>query len=81
MSLRNIIEKTPIQSKKFLAYMISSLIGKSILVFMIINAVSPGVIAWSVTCLSFLDIGYILSTASLDLFVRLAHIKHIDNVK
>lgn len=81
MSLIKNIEKTPIQSKKFLAYMISSLIGKSILVFMILKAVSPGVIAWSITCLSFLDIGYILSTASLDLFVRLANIKHTDNFK
>lgn len=77
MSFIKDIEKSPLSSKKFIGYMTASLVGKIMLGFMITNAVSPAIIMWTVTCLAFLDIGYNLSTASLDLFTRLAHIKSL----
>ena len=75
MSLAKTIEKTPMQSKKFLAYLLSNIINKLIIFWMIQNGVSGTTIAWTVTAAAFIDIGYILGQAALDGFVRMAQIK------
>lgn len=75
MSLVKSIEKTPIQSKKFLAYLFTNLINKWIIFWMIQKGVGGSTIAWAITAAAFIDIGYILGQAALDGFVRMAHIK------
>lgn len=75
MSLAKTIEKTPMQSKKFLAYLLSNIINKLIIFWMVQKGVSGTTIAWTVTAAAFIDIGYILGQAALDGFVRMAQIK------
>jgi hypothetical protein len=75
MSLTKTIEKTPMQSKKFLAYLLSNIINKLIIFWMVQSGVSGTTIAWAVTAAAFIDIGYILGQAALDGFVRMAQIK------
>lgn len=76
MSLAKSIEKTPMQSKKFLAYLFANLINKSIIFWMIQKEIGGTTIAWAVTAAAFIDIGYILGQAALDGFVRMAHVKN-----
>lgn len=75
MSLAKAIEKTPMQSKKFLAYLLSNIINKLIIFWMVQKGVGGTTIAWTVTAAAFIDIGYILGQAALDGFVRMAQIK------
>lgn len=75
MSFIKSIEKTPTQSKKFLAYLFTNLINKGIIFWMIQKGVGGTTIAWAVSAAAFIDIGYILGQAALDGFVRMAHIK------
>lgn len=75
MSLAKSIEKTPMQSKKFLAYLFANLINKIIIFWMIQKGIGGTTIAWAITAAAFIDIGYILGQAALDGFVRMAHIK------
>lgn len=75
MSFSKTIEKTPMQSKKFLAYLFSNLINKILIFWMIQNDVGGTTVAWAVTAAAFIDIGYILGQAALDGFVRMANIK------
>ena len=75
MSFTKSIEKTPMQSKKFLAYLFANLINKSIIFWMIEKEIGGTTIAWAVTAAAFIDIGYILGQAALDGFVRMAQVK------
>jgi hypothetical protein len=75
VSLRNIIEKTPIQSKKFLAYILSNIVNKTLLFWMISKGIEPSVIIWAITASAFIDIGYILGQAALDGFTRIAQFR------
>lgn len=75
MSFTKNIEKTPMQSKKFLAYLLSNLINKAIIFYMVYKTVPATSIAWAITAATFIDIGYILGQAALDGFVRMAQIK------
>lgn len=75
MSFIKNIEKTPMQSKKFLAYLLSNLINKALIFYMVSKAASATSIAWAITAAAFIDIGYILGQAALDGFVRMAQIK------
>jgi hypothetical protein len=68
------LEKTPLQSKKFIAYILSNLGSKALLFWMINQDVSDFVLITTVTAASFIDIGYILGQAALDKYVRIASI-------
>lgn len=80
MSLRNIIEKTPIQSKKFLAYILSNIANKTLLFWMISKGIEPSVIIWAITASAFIDIGYILGQAALDGFTRIAQFRVLPEI-
>lgn len=77
MSLIKNIEKTPMQSKKFLAYLLSNLINKAIIFYMVFISSPTTVVAWAITAAAFIDVGYILGQAALDGFVRMGQIKNI----
>lgn len=66
------IEKTPLQSKKFIAYLLSNLGSKALLFWMVGRNESDFVITATVTAAAFIDIGYILGQAALDKYVRIA---------
>jgi hypothetical protein len=76
-------EKSHLESKKFVAWLISSVLWKIILIVALVvwkDALTQvGWGAWSflmsvVVTAGFLDIGYILSVAALDKYVRVAEI-------
>ncbi len=69
------IEKTPLQSKKFLAYLLSNIGSKALLFWMVSNDASNLVIVTTVTAAAFIDVGYILGQAALDKYVRVASIE------
>lgn len=64
------IEKTPLQSKKFIAWFLAMLLTKIVLVYMITRATSDLVLLTTVITSGFLDIGYVLGQTALDIFVR-----------
>ena len=66
------LEKTPLSSKKFIAYLISNLGSKLRLFWMVTKSESDMVIISTITAASFIDIGYILGQAALDKYVRVA---------
>lgn len=74
-------DKNPMQSKKFAAYLIAELTWKAIMVYALMawKDQMPSVWAWGVlltivVTAGFIEIGYILSQAALDRYVRLAEI-------
>jgi hypothetical protein len=75
MSILKTVEKTPLHSKKFLAYLLSNIANKALIFWMVTKDTSGTTIAWTVTAAAFIDIGYILGQAALDGFVRMAQIK------
>lgn len=81
MSFIKDIEKTPLSSKKFIAYFVGSLSMKAVLCFMILHAVSPAIIMWTVTCLAIIETSYIGGQAALDALVRVSHIRGISNTE
>lgn len=66
------LEKTPLSSKKFIAYLFSNLGSKGLLFWMVHRDVSDFVLITTVTAAAFIDIGYILGQAALDKYVRVA---------
>lgn len=69
------IEKAPLQSKKFLAYLLSN-IGSKTLLFWMVSKDTPGlVVITTITAAAFIDIGYILGQAALDKYVRVASLE------
>lgn len=66
------IEKAPLQSKKFLAYLISNLGSKALLFWMVSKDETDVTIMSAIIAASCLDIGYILGQAALDKYVRVA---------
>ena len=75
MSIMNDVEKTPMQSKKFLSYLISNFFSKAIIFYMVFKSSSPALITWAITASTFIDVGYILGQTALDIFVRMTLIK------
>jgi len=69
------IEKTPLQSKKFLAYLLSNVGSKGLLLWMVSNDTSDLVIIATVIAAAFIDVGYILGQAALDKYVRVASLE------
>jgi len=66
------LEKAPLQSKKFLAYLISNLGSKALLFWMVTRNEKELVIISAVVAAACLDIGYVLGQAALDKYVRVA---------
>jgi hypothetical protein len=66
------IEKAPLQSKKFIAYIVSNLGSKLLIFWMVSKGEGDIVIMSTITAASFIDIGYILGQAALDKYVRVA---------
>jgi hypothetical protein len=66
------IEKAPLQSKKFIAYLISNLGSKALMFWMVYRQESDFILTTVVTAAAFIDIGYILGQAALDKYVRVA---------
>jgi hypothetical protein len=67
-------DKAPLQSKKFLAYMCSSMLMKIYLFFATARGEGDVVIIQALTMTVFLDVGYILGQAGLDALTRHAAI-------
>lgn len=74
MNLTNEIEKAPLQSKKFIAYIAANLTMKLLLFYMTYKNEGDLVIMTGLTASTFLDIGYILGQTALDRYVRVASI-------
>jgi hypothetical protein len=66
------LEKTPLQSKKFIAYNVSNITMKLLLFYMCSKNESDLVMMTGLVATTFLDIGYILGQAALDRYVRVA---------
>lgn len=66
------IEKAPLQSKKFIAYLISNLGSKALMFWMVYRQESDFILTTVVTAAAFIDVGYILGQAALDKYVRVA---------
>ena len=66
------IEKAPLQSKKFIAYLLSNLWSKALIFWMVSKSEGDFVIMSTITAAAFIDIGYILGQAALDKYVRVA---------
>ena len=69
------LEKTPLSSKKFIAYVISNILMKILLFSMLAHNSSDYVITCALIVSSFVDVGYILGQAALDKFVRVAAVE------
>lgn len=75
MKLLSIIEKSPLQSKKFVAYLISNLGSKILMAWMVTKQASSTTMVAAIVAAAFIDIGYILGQAALDKYVRVVAIK------
>jgi hypothetical protein len=69
------LEKSPLSSKKFIAYFLGSITSKMIIVHMITRQASDFVMMGMIISSSFIDIGYILGQAALDKYVRVASLQ------
>lgn len=67
-------EKSPLQSKKFLAYLFSNISMKIYMFYATMKAEGDFIIVSAIFCSVFLDVGYILGQSSLDRYVRMAKI-------
>jgi len=70
----NTLERTPLQSKKFIAYMVTNLIMKAYMFYSTWGGESDTVIITAIFLSVFLDVGYILGQAAVDSLVRYANI-------
>jgi ureidoglycolate hydrolase len=70
MSAIHRLERTPIQSKKFIAFFLCLVLSRVSLVVMIKDDVSDMVLITALLCSTFVDVGYILGQAALDIYVR-----------
>ena len=69
-SLANIIERSPLQSKKFIAFVISSMFTKAMIAYCIYKENTSLSTMLLIGSNSFLEIGYILGQAALDAYTR-----------
>lgn len=75
MNVVDSIEKAPLQSKKFLAYLISNLGSKLLMFWMVYRNEGDFVLTTVITAAAFIDIGYILGQAALDKYVRVTSLQ------
>lgn len=69
-SLANIIERSPLQSKKFIAFVISSMFTKAMIAYCIYKENTSLSTMLLIGSNAFLEIGYILGQAALDAYTR-----------
>ena len=69
------IEKAPLSSKKFVAYVMSNILMKIFLFSMLKYETSEAVMICAILSSSFVDVGYILGQAALDKYVRVASVQ------
>lgn len=82
-------EGTPLQSKKFIAFMVSELTWKVIIVLTLVflwnrdqlDGLALAVLMTLTLVTGFVEVGFILGQASLDKFVRLAKIAAVSGSK
>ena len=67
-------DKSPLSSKKFLAYLFSNIVMKIYAFFATMRGEGDIVVMTAIISTTFLDVGYILGQASLDRYVRVAEI-------
>ena len=72
------LEKAPLQSKKFIACLVSNAGSKAIILCMIYRNVSDIIMMSAIIAASFLDIGYVLGQATLDKYVRVTSLQSKD---
>lgn len=72
------LEKAPLQSKKFIACLVSNAGSKAIILCMIYRNVSDIIMMSAIIAASFLDIGYVLGQAALDKYVRVTSLQSKD---
>jgi hypothetical protein len=58
------------QSKKFIAFFLCLVLSRISLVVMVKSDVSELVLVTALLCATFVDVGYILGQAALDIYVR-----------
>jgi hypothetical protein len=58
------------QSKKFIAFFLCLVVSRISLIVMIKNDVGSTVLVTALLCSTFVDVGYILGQAALDIYVR-----------
>jgi positive regulator of sigma E activity len=75
MKILTIIEKSPLQSKKFVAYFISNIGSKLLMAWMVTKQASSTTMVAAIIAAAFIDIGYILGQAALDRYVRVMAIR------
>ena len=67
-------EKTPLQSKKFIAYFITNILMKGYIFYATSKGEGDVVIMVAIAATAFVDVGYILGQSFVDSFVRYASI-------
>jgi len=70
MSTLQKLDRTPMQSKKFIAFFLCLVVSRISLIVMIKNDVGSTVLVTALLCSTFVDVGYILGQAALDIYVR-----------
>ena len=70
MSAIHRLERTPMQSKKFIAFFLCLVLSRVSLIVMVKDNVGEMVLITALLCSTFVDVGYILGQAALDIFVR-----------
>jgi len=75
------LEKTPLASKKFIAYLISNLSSKMLLFWMVGKDTGDIITVSMIIASMFIDIGYILGQAALDKYVRVASLSISEDIK
>lgn len=69
-----LLDKTPLSSKKFIAYLLAELLSKGVLILMILRDIDWWAIIAMIIVTAFVEVGYILGQAALDRYVRVAQI-------
>ena len=64
------LERTPLQSKKFIGFFLSMLLSRICLVAMIKYGSSTIALCTLMLCSTCVEVGYILGQAALDLYIR-----------
>jgi len=74
MSNQKNLDKTPIQSKKFLAYMFSNICFKIYLFYATLHQEDSVVLITVIVSAAFLDVGYILGQSYVDKYMHIGDV-------
>ena len=70
MASLNALIQSPMQSKKFIAFFLCLILSRVGIVVMVKADSTDMVIISALLCATFVDVGYILGQAALDIYVR-----------